>query len=435
MGSGATPQTGPRRRPRRAVRPSAEIVAAALPSPDVTLPAPPVMSPLRLNTVGAIDGLIGTSVFGWAYDRDFGRRRVKIAVHIDGKRVAETMANGLRRELAGIGSHDGFSGFACAIPPEKFVPGATIRVFADGTELGAGPLVLGPQEIDGVLEPLTGPAATGWVRERVLAPTRAVLDMYVDGHPVRTATADRLRPELKRHGVADGCFGFAEALPESCLDGSEHRVEFRHRASGTVIAPGARCFTASFVGALEQLNEHGGAGWLFCREAPTRPVNLDIVVNGETIPVVADRSRGDVRAVHGVESCGFEFHIPETVSRHREFAVEVRIAGTRNAALPGPFSFTPMSRVIEALEGVAAGAPEHSQIRETIVPALLAALRAHGRPSGPFDLSLRLDLAQFHKPVTPVVDTVDIVIPVYAGHDETVACIDSVIRATNKTRC
>jgi GT2 family glycosyltransferase len=435
MGSDATPQTGPRRRPRRAARAPAKVVAAALPSPEVTAPAPPVIPPPRFNTVGAIDGLIGASVFGWAYDRDFGRRRVKIAVHIDGRRVAETIANGLRRELAGIGNHDGFSGFACAIPPEKFVPGATIRVFADGTELGAAPLLLGPQEIDGVLEPFAGATASGWVRERVLTPTRAVLDMYVDGRPVRTVTADRLRPELKRHGVADGCFGFAEALPESCLDGSEHRVELRHRASRMVVAPGTRRFTASFVGVLERLNEHGGAGWLFCREAPTRPVSLDIAVNGETITIVADRSRGDVRAVHGVESCGFEFHIPETVSRHRELAVEVLVAGTRNAALPGPFSFTPMSRVIEALEGVAVGAPEHSQIRETIVPALLAALRAHGRSSGPLDLSLRLDLAQFHKPVTPVVDMVDIVIPVYAGHDETVACIDSVIRATNKTRC
>ena len=258
--------------------------------------------------------------------------------------------------------------------------------------------------------------------------------MYVDGRPVRTITADRLRPELKRHGIADGCFGFAEALPDNCLDGGEHRVEVRHRASGIVIAPGARCFTASFAGALERLDQYGGGGWVFCREAPSRPVSLDIVVNGESIPVVADLMRSDVRTVHGAEACGFEFRIPESVSRHRELAVEIRVAGTRNAALPGPFSFTPMSRVIEALEGVATGAPEHSPLRDTIVPGLLAALRAHERRPGPLDLSLRLDFSQFHKPSAPVADTVDVVIPVYAGHDETIACLDSVIRAANKAR-
>lgn len=424
------------RRPRRrapqiaaetgAVDPAASGVTARTVPPQTALP--------RFNTVGAIDGLLGTLVFGWAYDRDFGRRRAKIAMHIDGQRVAETLANGLRRELVGVDGHDGFGGFVCAIPPEKFITGAAIRIFADGTELGAAPLILGPQQIDGVLEPLVAATASGWARERVLAPNRAVLDMYVDGRPVRTITADRLRPELKQQGIADGCFGFAEALPDGCLDGGEHRIEFRHRASGTVIAPGARRFIASFVGVLERLDQHGGAGWIFCREAPNRPVRLDIVVSGEPIRVVADGSRGDVRAVHGVDACGFEFQMPETVSRHREITVEVRVAGTRNAALPGPFSITPMSRVIEELEGVAAKAAEHSPLRQEIIPGLLAALRSRDRLSGRLDLSLHLDLPPFHKAAAPVSDTVDVVIPVYAGHDETIACINSALRATNRTR-
>jgi hypothetical protein len=72
--------------------------------------------PQRFNTVGGIDGLIGMAVLGWAYDRDFGRRRVKITMFVNDQLVLETTANGLRRELVGIGSHDGFSGFICAIP-------------------------------------------------------------------------------------------------------------------------------------------------------------------------------------------------------------------------------------------------------------------------------------------------------------------------------
>lgn len=105
--------------------------------------------PQRFNTVGGIDGLIGMAVLGWAYDRDFGRRRVKITLFVNDQLVLDTTANGLRRELVGIGGHDGFSGFICPIPPERFSPGASIRVFGDGTELTAAPLTLGPRFLTG----------------------------------------------------------------------------------------------------------------------------------------------------------------------------------------------------------------------------------------------------------------------------------------------
>src|ERR1700733_4092183 len=68
----------------------------------------------RFNTIGAIDGMLGSAVIGWAYDRDYGRRRVKITMYVNDVLAAETIANGLRRELVGIGSHDGFSGFVCS---------------------------------------------------------------------------------------------------------------------------------------------------------------------------------------------------------------------------------------------------------------------------------------------------------------------------------
>ncbi|HWD58402.1 MAG TPA: glycosyltransferase [Stellaceae bacterium] len=399
--------------------------------------------PQRFNTVGSVDGLLGAALFGWAYDRDFARRRVKITMFVDGKLAAETSANGLRRELVGVGGHDGFSGFVCPIPPEKFVPGAAIRVFADGTELTAAPLVLGPKEIDGAIEPVDGAVITGWVKERAREPTRAVLDLHIDGRLLRTITADRLRPELQAHGIGDGCFGFAEALPDFCLDGNEHQIDLRHRASGRAIGPGTVRFRAGFTGVLERLDQYGGGGWVFCREAPHRPVNLDIVVNGERLALIADRSRRDVSVVHGVDACGFEFRIPETVSRHREVSVEIFVAGTKNPAVPGPFSFTPVSRVIEELEAIAAkvaedersaGGRAYSAIRETIVPNILAALRAHERRTGPLDLNLSIDLSQFQGPQAAVSDMVDVVIPVYSGHDETIACINSVIRANNKTR-
>ncbi|HXP04532.1 MAG TPA: glycosyltransferase, partial [Stellaceae bacterium] len=451
-----------RRRPKRPARQTSDIaglagppLAASLREPSPVLPAAlapavgfaePVADGKRFNTIGALDGLIGGSIFGWAYDRDFGRRRVKITMYVDGKLAAETTANGLRRELAGKGNHDGFSGFVCTIPPEKFVAGASVRLFADGNELTVAPLILGPKQIDGIFEPIDGIVAGGWVRERTREPTRAMLDMSVDGKIVRAITADRLREELKAHGVGDGCFGFAEPLPASCLDGAEHEISFVHRISGTTVAPGPRRFRAAYVGALERLDQYGGGGWVHCRETPGRPIALDIVVNSERIAAVADRPRPDIRAARGFEARGFEFRIPDTVSRHREIAVEVFVAGTAIPVMPGPSRFTPMSRVIEQLEAVAAGIGQdepasrggdrtHSVICDAILPGVVAALRSYDRGAGPVEVTLRIDAPQFQAPAARVSDMVDVVIPAYTGYDETIACIQSVIRSANSTRC
>jgi GT2 family glycosyltransferase len=451
-----------RRRLKRPIRQAREIVGLAEPprganprGPSPILPAAavvpavgfvePVADGKRFNTIGAIDGLIGGSIFGWAYDRDFGRRRVKITMYVDGKLAAETTANGLRRELAGKGSHDGFSGFVCTIPPQNFIAGAAVRIFADGMELTAAPLILGPKQIDGILEPIDGIVAGGWVRERTREPTRAMLDMLVDGKVVRSVTADRLRDELKVHGVGDGCFGFAEPLPASCLDGAEHEISFVHRISGATVAPGPRRFRAAYIGGLERLDEYGGGGWVHCRETPGRPIALEIVVNGERIAAVADRPRPDIRAAHGFEARGFEFQIPDTVSRHREIAVEAFIAGTAIPALPGPSRFTPMSRVIEQLDAFAAeigqdepgsrgGDRPHSVIRDAILPNVVAALRSYDRRAGSVEVTLRIDAPRFQAPAARLSDVVDVVIPVYAGHDETIACIQSVIRSVNSIR-
>jgi GT2 family glycosyltransferase/glycosyltransferase involved in cell wall biosynthesis len=449
------------RRQRRPSQPPAKVAAPAIGAVTERAPAPDGIPPVlaaakpvvgfgeqsarrgRFNTIGAIDGLIGGKIFGWAYDRDFGRRRVKITMYVDEKLVAEATANGLRRELVGVGNHDGFSGFVCAIPPERFVPGAKVRLFADGVELTTAPLILGPKQIDGIFEPINGTIACGWVRERTRDTTRAALDMFVDGRLVRTVTADRLREELKAHGVADGRFGFAEELPAVCLDGGEHEISFLHRASGATITPGSRRFRANYAGAMERLDQHGGAGWVFCRETGGRPIALDIVVNGERIGVVADRPRPDLRAARGVEARGFEFRIPDNVSRHHEMTVDVLVAGTPNPALPGPFSFTPLSRVIEQLEEFAAGPGEemtaagdrpYSAIRDSIVPSIVAALRSQDHRGGPIELALRLDPTVFNAPGPRIADIVDVVIPVYSGHDETIACIESVIRSVNSTR-
>lgn len=385
--------------------------------------------------VGGIDGLIGTTVFGWAYDSAHPGRRVGIAVYVGERLVGETVANGLRRERVGVSQHDGYCGFACQIPPQEFVAGGAIRIFAERAELTEAPLLLGPEWLDGFFEPIVRGVARGWARERVREPARARLDLVIDGRRSHSLIADVLRDELSAQGVGDGRFGFAEALPSLCFDGEEHRIELRHSRTGVSLAPGPRPFRASFAGAVERLDHNGGAGWVFCREAPDRPVTLDIRINGERIRTVADLPRTDIRGLHGVERCGFEFAIPAALPRDAEITVDLFVAGTANPAIAGPFRFTPLARVIAQLEGLAAAerrdSGPQSPLGSTIVPALVASLRAGYQGAR---LNLDLDLALFRGPDAAVDTVVDVVIPVYRGLDETVACIRSVIGSVNATR-
>ncbi len=68
------------------------------------------------------------------------------------------------------------------------------------------------------------------------------------------------------------------------------------------------------------------------------------------------------------------------------------------------------------------------------MPNVLAALRSHHRRAGPLDLSMRIDLSQFEQPGAAVSHIVDDVNPVYGGHDETIACLNSVIHGANAAR-
>ena len=233
-----------------------------------------------------------------------------------------------------------------------------VRVFADGIELNNSPLTLGSRQIDGALEPIKGAIASGWVRERVREPTRAVLDMFVDGRLVRSVTADRLREELKAHGVDDGCLGYAEPLPASCFDGGVHEIEFRAPRLG-------KCYRARRPRLPRRL--HRGARparpawrtWLGSLRRGARPAGRSRCRRQWR---AGRRRRRDAAPRHpaarGIEAVGFEFSIPGSVSHHREIAVDIFVAGTANPALPGRFRFTPMSRVVEQLEAFAAGSAQ-----------------------------------------------------------------------------
>uniref|UniRef100_A0A7V6CEB0 Uncharacterized protein n=1 Tax=Thermodesulfobacterium geofontis TaxID=1295609 RepID=A0A7V6CEB0_9BACT len=70
--------------------------------------------------IGSLDAVKGFYVYGWAYNRKNPEERVEVVVLVDGKPVAEGVADLFRQDLLDAGIGDGKHGFRIRIPDEMF---------------------------------------------------------------------------------------------------------------------------------------------------------------------------------------------------------------------------------------------------------------------------------------------------------------------------
>jgi GT2 family glycosyltransferase/glycosyltransferase involved in cell wall biosynthesis len=169
-------------------------------------------------------------------------------------------------------------------------------------------------------------------------------------------------------------------------------------------------------------------GWAYDRAEPERELAFDVEVDGVVVGVArTGLERSDVAdAGHPTRRAGFRFALPPALRAVGPRRVSLRIAGTGH----DPFG-TCLSGVDVAAYAAALlrgpGAERDALMDGVMRPALLEALRGGG--DGALSVSLPRGLVQLSRPgcrreSAPIVD---IVIPVYRGLDETLACIESVL--------
>ncbi|OAQ19870.1 glycosyltransferase [Thermosulfurimonas dismutans] len=181
---------------------------------------------------GHFDRVDGLYVHGWAFNPENPEERVEVVVLVDGKPVAEGVADQFREDLKEAGIGDGGYAFVIKLPNE-IADGKEheIRVVVKntGNDLENSPQIVIFQQLEdsyiGHLDSVDGLLVTGWTYNKANPEERVEVVVLVDGKPVAEGVADQYREDLKQDGIGDGKHAFKIKLPDELADGEVHEIK------------------------------------------------------------------------------------------------------------------------------------------------------------------------------------------------------------------
>jgi len=201
-----------------------------------------------------------------------------------------------------------------------------------------------------------------------------VVDIFVDGYPIKVLRADAYVHELAGAGIGDGSYGFSFSLPEGAIsEGSivEARVANLSDAIGGPIAldrPFAPQPPTSTPGALRWLGGLRFAGWI---AGGGELASADILVDGILVARVRASAWSHVGASEeGARAVGaFDFHLPE---RFADGSVhQLQAVDEKNSGLEGsPVAFLAFANGLSETP-LADGASEANRARAELFNQLM----------------------------------------------------------------
>jgi len=182
-----------------------------------------------MGYLDAIDNLI---VKGWVYNKTNPLERVKILVLVDGKPVAEGVANKCREDLKKAGIGDGCYGFEIRLPEtllDDKEHEVSVVVAETWEALKNSPQKIYFSKVIGYIDGLNGTNLVGWVMDKSDPTKRLKVDVYIDGEFIGHTVANKYREDLKRANIGDGSYGFEIKVPHQLLDDKTHKVILKSR--------------------------------------------------------------------------------------------------------------------------------------------------------------------------------------------------------------
>jgi GT2 family glycosyltransferase/glycosyltransferase involved in cell wall biosynthesis len=216
------------------------------------------------------------------------------------------------------------------------------------------------------------------------------------------------------------------ALPDGAADARPHRIDLELLLHQELLRFEATV-RAQYAGAIT-CTEGEISGWILDTADPDRPVALEVEIDGAVVQrlVTGLDSAAAREAGHAARRPGFRGWLPASASFLRARSVTPRVAGTGFAPF-GTFLSDLSDASYTTLDDATPG-PAAALLRDRILrPAITRAARSTD------DAALRLPTGfhriapPHHRRATPPV--VDVVIPVYRGFAETIACLESVLRS------
>lgn len=393
---------------------------------------------------GVIQGISAGVIFGWLANAEASKRPSEMAFSVDGKQVAKIRATVIREDLYGPARAAKALGFYFDLSPFlRGKPDCRIDAvdLASGRPLDGSPLALTPHSAWGCLDALQGVEAGGWVVSADPEAKQAQIELLVDGESIGVTTPDLPRPELRALGALRNRCGFRMAIPPRFYDGREHMLAVRVLDNNLSIQNNGRPFSIELASNIDIFESGRVAGWITNLRAPLAPVRMDLWVDGESLgTLVADQSRPDVVAAlklpRNAAGAGFDFPLPLARVPGQVRRLKLCAPGSSDAFNGRELLLIQRHELIREAEDIAAavrngngrgGAGQTPELLQFLMPQWVESLRrtyAGGKP-------LYRELPEEPHPAMGSAQhaVVDVIIPVYGGYDETLACIASALRS------
>ena len=194
------------------------------------------------SIIGALDGLDGRTLRGWAFDPRRADAAVELDVVVDGVVVDHIAASEPRHDVAVAGVGSSLCGFALHLGL-RFDDGEdheiAVRLPDVGTDLPGSPIRARfdtgyDPDIVSNLDPIDW-RIRGWAYSKSSPEVPVELQVLIDGAEFTRISCDVDRPDLSGTEHPLSC-GFDLALPPEIGDGHRHHVDVRVASSGRHLA-------------------------------------------------------------------------------------------------------------------------------------------------------------------------------------------------------
>lgn len=400
-----------------------------------------VTPPVRATTtpIGNIDGIINGVAFGWVVQTPGHVAGVHAQVGDVILAVAEL--TGRRPDVEALGFADVIHAFKVDLKPllkTRKARSAPIHLiqFGTGLPLSGSPFSFNVLQLWGYCETLKGREVQGWVTEGdPKSTTRVILQLWLDGQCIDEQCADHARPDFARLGIRFAKCGFRFQIPARYLDGQHHTLRIQPVVAYERVQLGncEQSFTRTLHHNVESVNHGVVTGWAFLDEDPQTSLTLQAHEDGRIIgeilanqPIQASSFANlneHLQTRLTTNPVGFAFAIPPTLALDHPRRICLHLAGD-----PEPIGQQEI--LIESRAALIQQAQAAARQNETFrfwANEWINQLR-QSRPSG----DTLFKLIPYTAPVndgTPV----DIIVPVYKGRQETMACLHSLLATPDPT--
>ncbi len=392
---------------------------------------------------GSVEKLDGERIIGWVRFKDKPTDVVCFDVFVDQVKICKVVAN-LSAEDVGLSKDNGQCAFE--IPVSQKYLSAKKHVFElkecnSQETIPGSPFNLGPGFFDFDLAVVDGSVAQVSFQQR----TR-------HDHAFQV----RLNLDQENFFSAHYCGGekvhLELALPAKARDSKKHQLTFQILdKNGKVSVVSNRQIQHQYEGRIESVSFEKIRGWVSNKTFPKQAVDIELYINGKTFQSTqCNQPRPDLNKVLATPhpEVGFEIFFPKTLAFNTSTSIEVFIKGTQTRLLNKQYVLTPKDIIIRSLlsasewlnsrddeqgnitlsGGVSAEVNANLLVRQQIIAPIVQQLREQK------GLSPKLKLAI--KPVAELAANnystrINVIIPVYQGYAQTLACIESVVKSQN----